>query len=129
MEERGTVGTDAPLTRLAAISDIPDEEGLQVLVDGIEPIAVFRVGEEIFVTQDTCSHARASLCSGWLEGHEVCCPVHTGRFDLRTGAALCFPASEPLRTFRPEIRGGEVWADLSGARPEGGAITTGQEQP
>ena len=72
------------------------------------------------MTQDTCSHAKASLTEGWLEGHEVCCPVHDGRFDLRTGKALCFPATDPIQTFASQVQDGAVWADVSAARPSRG---------
>lgn len=62
-------------------------------------IAVYRQGGEFFATQDRCSHAMASLSDGWMEGHEVFCPVHEARFDVRTGKALCFPATEPIQTY------------------------------
>ena len=106
----------APLTRLVNAGNVRDGEGVAVKVDGIEPIAVFRVGDEFFVTQNTCSHANAALTKGWLEGHEICCPVHDGRFDIRTGRPLCFPVTAPIAVFASEIADGAVWADLSAAR-------------
>jgi nitrite reductase/ring-hydroxylating ferredoxin subunit len=104
------------LTRLIEADAVPEGEGRRVRIDGLEPIAVFRVGGAFYVTQDTCSHASAALTRGWVEGFEICCPVHEGRFDMRTGAALCFPASEPIKTFPSQVRDGEIWADLSQAR-------------
>jgi nitrite reductase/ring-hydroxylating ferredoxin subunit len=104
------------LTRLVKASDVREGEGVAVTIDDLEPIAVFRVDGQFFVTQDTCSHAKASLAKGWLEGHEVFCPVHEGRFDIRTGKPLCFPVTDPIAVFASEIADGEVWADLSAAR-------------
>ena len=104
------------LTRLIDTDKVPQGEGRMVRIDGLERIAVFNVEGQFFVTQDTCSHAKASLSKGWLEGFEVCCPVHDGRFDVRTGAALCFPVTEPIKAFPSEVRDGAVWADLSEAR-------------
>jgi ethylbenzene dioxygenase ferredoxin component len=104
------------LVRLIDASQVPPGEGRAVRIEGLERIAVFNVGGEFFVTQDACSHAKASLTKGWLEGFEVCCPVHDGRFDLRTGAPLCFPATEPIKTFPSEVRAGVVWADLGKAQ-------------
>jgi nitrite reductase/ring-hydroxylating ferredoxin subunit len=104
------------LTRLVSVSDIRDGEGMAVTLDDLEPIAVFRVAGEFFVTEDTCSHAKASLTKGWLEGHEVFCPIHEGRFDIRTGRPLCFPVTAPIAVFASEVRDGAVWADLSSAR-------------
>jgi len=103
-------------TRLVNTGDVREGEGVAVSVDGIEPIAVFHVGGEFFVTQNTCSHARAILTKGWLEGHEISCPVHDGRFDIRTGRPLCFPVTAPITVFASEIADGAVWADLSTAR-------------
>ena len=108
--------SSATLTRLVGTGDVREGEGVSVMVDGIEPIAVFRVGGEFFVTQNTCSHARAILTKGWLEGHEISCPVHDGRFDIRTGRPLCFPVTDPIAVFAAEIADGAVWADLSTAR-------------
>lgn len=62
-------------------------------------IAIYRQNGQLFATQDRCTHAMASLSEGWLEGYEVFCPVHDARFDIRTGQALCFPATDPLVTY------------------------------
>jgi nitrite reductase/ring-hydroxylating ferredoxin subunit len=105
------------LTRLIETDAVPPGEGRRVRIDGLEPIAVFHVEGQFYVTQDTCSHASASLVRGWVEGFQICCPVHDGRFDVRTGAALCFPATEAIKTFPASVQDGAVWADLSQARP------------
>lgn len=66
---------------------------------GERVIAIYRQEGKFFATQDRCSHALASLSEGWLEGFEVFCPVHEARFDIRTGKALCFPATEPIEAY------------------------------
>lgn len=63
------------------------------------PIALFRVDGDFHAIADTCSHGQASLAEGWLEGFEVECPVHSGRFDIRSGAPLAFPVTEPVATY------------------------------
>lgn len=102
--------------RLIDVEDVREGEGRRVLINEFEPVAVFRVGGRFFVTQDTCSHAKASLTDGWIEGFEVSCPVHDGRFDIRDGRPLCFPVTVPIVVFETETRDGAVWADLSAAR-------------
>ena len=106
---------DEKYTRLIETDEVAPDEGRRVRIDGLEPIAVFNVDGEFFVTQDTCSHAKASLSKGWVEGFEICCPVHDGRFDMRSGAALCFPATDPIRTYPAKVHEGAVWPDLSQA--------------
>jgi nitrite reductase/ring-hydroxylating ferredoxin subunit len=103
------------MTRLMDADAVPEGEGRAARVEGIEPIAVFKIQGEFFVTQNTCSHARAALTRGWIEGFDICCPVHDGRFDARTGKALCFPATDPIKVFPSAIRDGAVWADLTTA--------------
>jgi nitrite reductase/ring-hydroxylating ferredoxin subunit len=101
--------------RLMDARDLPAEGMRQVCIDGIEPIAVFHVDGKFYATQDTCTHALASLAEGWLDGHEVFCPVHEASFDIRDGQPQCFPATEPLRIFTTVVEDGVVSADLGTA--------------
>lgn len=86
----------------------------RVTTPDAEPIAVYNVDGEFYATADTCTHALASLVEGDLEDAEVSCPVHWARFDVRTGAALCFPATEDLATYPVEVVDGTVNILLDG---------------
>ncbi|WP_413797124.1 non-heme iron oxygenase ferredoxin subunit [Streptomyces iranensis] len=86
------------------------------------PLAVVKVGERIFCFDDTCSHETASLSDGWLDGHEIECPLHESRFDLRTGKPDSPPARRPIRTHDVQVVEGMVYVDeasvaLSGESP------------
>jgi nitrite reductase/ring-hydroxylating ferredoxin subunit len=94
------------------ISDIPTQGGLRVELSGRPPIAVFRVGTEYFVTDDTCTHGDASLAEGEVIGVEIECPFHQGAFDLRTGRPTARPCSVPLRTYGTELRGDTLYAAI-----------------
>ena len=101
--------------KVARVGEIGDEEALVVprsLTGWDDDIAVFFSGGRYFALNDTCTHQRASLAEGWIEGEEVECPLHAARFSLCTGAALCLPARVPARTHRVEVRGDEVWLDV-----------------
>ncbi len=65
-------------------------------------------GGEIFATDNVCTHGQARLCEGFLEGHEIECPLHQGRFDIRTGRALCAPVTAPIRSYPVRIDAGRV---------------------
>ena len=39
-------------------------------------------------------------------GHEIECPLHQGRFDVRDGRALCSPLRENLATYPVRIEDG-----------------------
>ncbi len=98
--------------KLISVDRLEDGDVQKICIDGYGPIAVYRYGDEFFATQDTCTHARASLSEGWVEGYEVFCPVHDARFDIRDGRALSFPATEPLRTYKVVVENGYLGIDL-----------------
>lgn len=78
---------------------------------GTIPIALYRNDEgEYFATADTCTHEDWSLGEDSdLEGNEIVCPLHMARFDIRTGEALCFPATIALATFEVVVDDGKVY--------------------
>ncbi|SFB89914.1 3-phenylpropionate/trans-cinnamate dioxygenase ferredoxin subunit [Polaromonas sp. OV174] len=79
-------------------SDVDDLCPKAVFVEGRE-IAIYRVGEEFFATDNLCTHGNARLCDGYQENHEIECPLHQGRFDVRSGKALCAPLTVNLKTY------------------------------
>jgi 3-phenylpropionate/trans-cinnamate dioxygenase ferredoxin subunit len=95
-------------TRIASTADLKDDEGLGVAV-GEKRIALFRDSGEVFATDDVCTHAFALLSEGFLEDGCIECPLHQARFDIRTGKALCAPATEDIRTYPVRIDGDGVW--------------------
>lgn len=98
--------------RLCSLAEI-DGPMRQVVVPGREPLAVFRIDGAYYVTDDTCTHAKASLSDeGNLDGHTIECGWHMGRFDVRTGKALALPCSEPLRIYAVTIVGDALFADV-----------------
>lgn len=99
---------------VAAQDDVFDGAGLAVQVAGHD-IAVFQVKGAFYAIDNTCSHGDARLCEGFVEGHEVECPFHQGRFDLRTGAATCAPAEQPVRIWPVKQASGRIWVDVSGS--------------
>ncbi len=44
---------------------------------------------------------------------EIECYLHGSRFDLRTGKPTTFPATEPVATFPLELRGDDVYVDIT----------------
>lgn len=98
--------------KVGAAGDIEDEEALIISADTTgweDDIAVFFSDGNYYALNDTCTHEDASLGDGWIEGDQVECPIHSAKFSLCTGAALCLPASHPARTHKVELRGNEIW--------------------
>jgi naphthalene 1,2-dioxygenase system ferredoxin subunit len=53
------------------------------------------------------------LCEGFLEGHEIECPLHQGRFDVRNGAPMCAPVTEAIRSYPVKIEAGRVFLSFA----------------
>jgi naphthalene 1,2-dioxygenase system ferredoxin subunit len=94
-------------------SDVPDDDVIGVDVAGRD-IALYRVEGRVFATDNTCTHGHARLCDGFLEGHEIECPLHQGKFDIRDGNATCAPVTEAIRCYPVRIEGGRVFLQLQG---------------
>ena len=101
----------ADWTDAAAEQDLWEGAGIAAIVLGQE-LALFRVGDALYATDNLCTHGHARLCEGFVEGHEIECPLHQGRFDLKTGEATCAPVTEPIKTYPIRIEGGRVHVRL-----------------
>jgi naphthalene 1,2-dioxygenase system ferredoxin subunit len=86
----------------AAQAEVPDGDVIGVMVAG-KDIALYQVEGEVFATDNICTHGHARLSDGFLEGREIECPLHQGRFDVCTGAALCAPLTEGIKTYAVRI--------------------------
>lgn len=92
---------------VAGASDIEEDDVIAVEVEGNE-IAVFNVDGEFFATHGVCTHEYACIADGVPQDGFIECPVHNGRFDIRTGKALGAPVSTDLRTYPVRIENGRV---------------------
>jgi naphthalene 1,2-dioxygenase ferredoxin component len=92
----------------AAHDDVPQDDVIAVAAGGRE-IALYGVDGGIYATDNICTHGQARLCEGFLEGHEIECPLHQGKFDVRTGTPTCAPATEAVRSYPVKIEAGRVW--------------------
>ncbi len=105
--------TEGIWVRAAALSDLDGDDPVGLELEG-KAIALYRVGDAYFATANICTHAFALLSDGFLEGCVIECPLHNGRFDVRTGKALASPVEKDLETFPLEVRDGEIFLELSG---------------
>lgn len=95
-------------TDAAAVVDVPEDDVIGMTVAGRE-VALYNAGGHIFATDNLCTHGHARLCDGFLEGHEIECPLHQGKFDVRTGQPTCAPVTEAIRSYPVKIEGGRVF--------------------
>lgn len=92
--------------------DVVCADGLAgVYVEGHD-IALFAVGNEIFATDNRCTHGEARLSDGFLLDDEIECPLHQGRFSVRSGMAMCAPVTGCIRTYPVKIEAGRVFLQV-----------------
>lgn len=99
------------MERVIGVNELKPGERRSVFIDDV-PALVIRLDESFYVIEDVCSHDGQPLTAGVLQDCSIVCPRHSARFDLKTGKALCMPATEPIRVFKIEIRDGAVWAEI-----------------
>ena len=99
----------AELEKIADPEDVQPGGRKSVIVDDL-PALLIRVGEDYFCIEDTCTHDGQAMTDGPIADHEITCPRHGARFDIRTGAALCMPATEAVTVFAVEVRDDGIYA-------------------
>ncbi|MCS7001827.1 MAG: non-heme iron oxygenase ferredoxin subunit [Dehalococcoidia bacterium] len=99
--------------RVASLDELADGEVITARVNGTS-VVVTRVGDTVYALDNICSHDESPFDGGVVEGFELCCPRHEGRFDVRTGKATRWPAVWPINAYPVEVRGNDVYV---GSRP------------
>jgi apoptosis-inducing factor 3 len=102
--------------KVASLDDFGGRAVLAVELAGT-PIALFRLGNDVHATSGICSHEFADLADGFVEAADgtVECPLHQAMFDIRTGRALCAPATEGLKVFRVKVEDTDIFIDPENA--------------
>ena len=83
-------------------------------VVGDTPVAVVRIGDDVYAIGDTCSHAAISLSEGELlcDDLELECWKHGSSFSLLTGEPQTLPATQPVPVFVARVLDGDVVIDI-----------------
>ncbi len=98
--------------RLCALDELTDGAGKSFRAGGVK-LAVFRIGGELFCTENICPHNGAALHDGILDKKDktILCRWHFMAFDLRSGECVGNPLSR-VASFPLEIRDGDVFVRL-----------------
>lgn len=103
--------SDLKWTDAAPVEQVPADDVIGVVIDGHD-LALYSVDGRIYATDNICTHGHARLCEGFLEGHEIECPLHQGRFDVRNGQPMCAPVTEAIKSYPVRIEAGRVFLAL-----------------
>jgi nitrite reductase/ring-hydroxylating ferredoxin subunit len=92
---RAIDATDAPFEAVLDAGDLAPGT-LRRVTRGELDVLLAHTPDGIIATDDRCPHMSAPLSIGELDGCVVACPLHEGRFDLRTGATVQMPTTGGL---------------------------------
>jgi nitrite reductase/ring-hydroxylating ferredoxin subunit len=90
---------------------VAEEDVVQAVVSDQE-IAIYRLSGQFYATEDACTHGQASLSEGVVIGGVIECPIHQGRFCIKTGQPRGGPVSVALRTFATKVENGKIFVQL-----------------
>ena len=119
MTDLGAVTADRAIryARVLPANELRDGELIPVEING-RPVVLVRHAGDFYAVQNNCSHKDFPLSEAGFDPRDevLVCAWHGGCFDLRTGAAVVPPATDPVETFPVRVSAdGWVEIGLSGS--------------
>lgn len=97
----------AEFVEVAKVADLSDPGKLMLEVEE-RLVVLVHIGGEFFCIDDVCTHDGGPLAEGELCGHELACPRHGAKFDVRNGAAVTMPATEDTVAHEVRVEGDAI---------------------
>lgn len=96
--------------RLAALRDVEPGVPLGVQLENGRRLCLVRDGDAVYAVDDRCPHRDFALSGGDVIAPCVLeCPWHGAQFDVRTGAVLQGPSTDPLTTHAVRVIDGDIY--------------------
>ena len=92
---------------VCSVQELPSGERLFIELAG-EPVVIFNIAGDVYAIADICTHDDGPLGEGDIEDHEIICPRHGARFDIRTGEVLALPAVKGVPSYPIRIQEGMI---------------------
>ena len=102
--------------RVLRADELRDGELIPVEIDGT-PVVLVRHDGAFHAVQNNCSHRDFPLSEAGFDPRDgvLVCAWHGGCFDVKTGAAVVPPATEPVEVFPVRVTDGGVEIGLTGS--------------
>ena len=94
--------------RVGPANDI-DEEDVMRYDLGDKTYAIYHTPDGFFATDGLCTHEEQHLADGIVIDNIIECPLHQGRFDVRSGEAKSAPVCVDLHTYALRIHAGDIY--------------------
>lgn len=92
---------------VAAAEEVINGDRIFVDIDEYH-LVVFNIGGNYYAIGDVCSHDGGPLGDGEVVDHEVVCPRHGARFDIRNGEVTALPAIEDIPAYPVRVQDGQI---------------------
>jgi 3-phenylpropionate/trans-cinnamate dioxygenase ferredoxin component len=89
---------------IAPVAELPEGERLFIEAAG-RSIVIFNLAGKFYAIGDVCSHDSGPVGDGDIEQHDIICPRHGARFDIRTGKATSLPAVVDIPSYPVRVVG------------------------
>jgi 3-phenylpropionate/trans-cinnamate dioxygenase ferredoxin subunit len=95
--------------RLCRLDELASGEARRFEVAG-HPIAVVRLGDDVYAIGDRCTHQDISLAEGEVHADErtIECWKHGSEFSLETGEPLSLPATRAEPVYHVRVEDGDI---------------------
>jgi nitrite reductase/ring-hydroxylating ferredoxin subunit len=94
-------------TRVASTDEMPPGVTRKVAVEGRD-VLLANIDGNYYAIGNLCTHEEGPLDEGMVYNHEVECPWHGSRFDLRTGEVTQGPAGRPEQSYEVRVEGKDI---------------------
>ena len=94
--------------RVAGVGDIPEGQVREYEVADVN-IVICHASDGFYALANECSHDSSPFGDGRLVGHELVCPRHGARFDIRTGAFTAPPAVVGIDRFELKVESVDIY--------------------
>ena len=95
------------LVPVSPVADVPPGSRLHFELEE-ESVIVLNIDGEFFCIADLCTHDGGPLADGDVCDHQIECPRHGARFDVRSGRVTRLPAADPIPTFPVRVENGII---------------------
>lgn len=98
---------------VATTNEVVDPGSLLVEVKDRLVVLIHAAGHW-YALDDVCTHDGGPLSEGPIDpaGGTIACPRHGAKFDIKTGAALTMPATQPTVAHEVKVEGDQVFVRL-----------------
>jgi 3-phenylpropionate/trans-cinnamate dioxygenase ferredoxin component len=98
--------------RVLQAGELRDGELIPVEING-RPVVLVRHAGSFYAVQNNCSHKDFPLSEAGFDPRDevLVCAWHGGCFDLRTGAAVVPPATDPVEIFPVRVSA-DGWVEI-----------------